>query len=137
MDQHQHLLVPLTSKAEEHGRITIAQEGDHIPFPVGRMFMIDRVPEGGSRGVHAHRHQHELVIMVRGSCSAVIDDGRHRSELVLNRSDLGLYVPPMHWLELSAFSSDSVCCVLASGSYDTSGYIRDLAEFRLAVIGAE
>lgn len=135
MDQHRNFLVPLSSKAEAHGRITIAQEGDQIPFPVGRMFIIDSVPQGASRGVHAHRHQHELVIMARGSCAAIIDDGRRHSQFVLNRSDVGLYVPPMHWLDLNSFSGDAVCCVLASGSYDPSGYIRDLDDFRRAVTG--
>lgn len=136
MAQHRNFLVPLTSKSEGHGRITIAQEGDQIPFAVGRMFIIDQVPHGASRGVHAHRHQHELVIMAQGRCAAMIDDGRNRSHFELTSSDTGLYVPPMHWLELSDFSDDAICCVLASGSYDTSGYIRDLAEFHQAANSA-
>ena len=51
----------------------------------------------------------------------------------LNRSYIGLYLPPMIWRELIDFSSGSVCMVLASDFYDESDYIRDYDEFQRAV----
>ena len=129
-------LILLSTVTDERGRITIAQEPDHVPFDVGRMFIIDGVPRGATRAGHAHREQHELVFMIQGECTAVIDDGDAQENLRLNRLEMALYIPPMTWLELSDFSEDAVCGVLASGRYDRSGYISDVTEFRQLAVRA-
>lgn len=128
--KHQNLLVPLLTRSDERGRITVAQDGDHIPFAIERLFMLDNVPKGAQRGAHAHRRQHQFVIMAAGSCTIVVDDGRERSQITLDNSGVGLYAPPLHWLELSDFSEGAVCSVLASGHYDKNDYIADYQEFR-------
>lgn len=67
-----------------------------------------------------------------GSFEVVVDDGARRKSVRLNRSYIGLYLPPMIWRELIDFSSGSVCMVLASDYYDESDYIRDYDEFQRA-----
>ena len=64
-----------------------------------------------------------------GSFDVVLDDGKDKKRVHLNRSYQGLYVCPMIWRELDNFSSASVCMVLASTKYDESDYHRDYAEF--------
>lgn len=39
------------------------------------------------------------------------------------------YLPPMHWLDLVAFSKNSVLGVLASHAYDRNEYIESKQEF--------
>jgi hypothetical protein len=39
-----------------------------------------------------------------------------------------LHLPPLHWLELSAFSENAVLGVLASQPYDRNEYITDYEE---------
>ena len=39
-----------------------------------------------------------------------------------------LYLPPLHWVELSHFSQDVVLCVLASEPYDKNEYINSREE---------
>ena len=46
-----------------------------------------------------------------------------RERFHLNRSDCGLYVPPMVWREIENFSTNSVCLVLASEFYDIQDYV--------------
>jgi hypothetical protein len=59
----------------------------------------------------------------------VLDDGKGKKRVNLNRSYRGLYVCPMIWRKLDNFSSGSVCMVLASNKYDEEDYFRDYSEF--------
>ena len=71
--------------------------------------------------------QHQL-----SSFDVVLDDGKDKKRVHLNRSYQGLYICPMIWRELDNFSSHSVCMVLASNRYDEADYYRDYAEFMRA-----
>lgn len=118
---------------DARGPLIFAQQDDHVPFPIKRFFVIHHVAPGGTRGAHAHRAQHQFLVMLAGKAAVTVDDGIIRSRIVLDRATQALYAPPLLWLELSDFSPDAVCMVLASGAYSESDYIRDRAEFlRLA-----
>jgi UDP-2-acetamido-3-amino-2,3-dideoxy-glucuronate N-acetyltransferase len=107
------------------GCLTFAEYDKHLPFSPKRYFIIYDVPTIEVRGEHAHIEQHQFLICLRGSCSVVIDDGRNRDEVLLNRSNLGLYIPPMIWATQYKYSSDAILMVLASDIYNNEDYIRD------------
>lgn len=128
-----HRLIELPQRADTRGALTFAQQGDHIPFAVKRFFAIYSVTEGAGRGAHAHRAQHQFLVMLAGNAAVTVDDGTTRMQVVLDRPSLALHAPPMLWLELENFSADAICMVLASDVYSESDYIRDRLEFlRLA-----
>jgi UDP-2-acetamido-3-amino-2,3-dideoxy-glucuronate N-acetyltransferase len=104
-----------------------------LPFGPKRFFYIYQVPEGARRGQHALRTDEELIIAIAGSFKIRVDDGDSSLELLLDRPDRGLYVPPMIWHELHSFSLDAVCAVLASAPYNADGYLRVYEEFLEAV----
>lgn len=87
------------------------------------------MPGGAERGGHAHKDLHQLIIAMSGSFDIVLDDGRQKKRMHLNRSYYGLYVCPMIWREMDNFSSGAVCLVLASNTYDEADYYRDYADF--------
>jgi hypothetical protein len=128
-------LVALPDIAGEDGHVLVAQAQAQVPFDIRRLFVLHRLAEGARRGGHAHRAQHQLLIMLAGQCDIVVDDGAERTEIRLDRPDLALHVPPMLWLELSGFTAGAVCAVLTSGDYDEADYVRDRAEFE-ALAGA-
>jgi len=131
-----HTLIELPERGDARGLLTFGQEGDHIPFPVKRFFTLYKVAAGASRGGHAHRQQHQFLVMAAGSANIIVDDGNHRTQVLLDRPNLGLHAPPMLWLELEDFSPDAICLVLASGVYDEADYIRQREDFlRLAAKG--
>ena len=66
---------------------------------------------------------------VKGSVTAIVDDGTNREEFVLDRPDLGLYMPAMTWGTQYRYTPDAVLLVLASHSYDNGDYIRDYGDF--------
>lgn len=115
------------------GRLTVGQTDTDLPFVPMRYFMVFDVPGKDVRGEHAHRECAQFLICAHGSVSVVVDDGETSEEILLNRPDLGLYVPPMVWAVQYRYSPDAVLLVFASHAYDAADYIRDYEEFRAAV----
>lgn len=125
-----HKLIDLPVRSDERGSLGFAQEGDHIPFAVRRIFYLYGIPAGGKRAGHAHRRQHQYLIMLSGSCRVQVDDGADRRTVVLNSPQVALYAPPLRWLDIDGFSATSVCLVLTSDVYDEGDYVRNYEEFK-------
>jgi len=125
--------VQLPKISDPSGNLTFIEGERHIPFEIRRVYYLYDVPDGEVRGGHAHRTLEQFIIAVAGSFKLVLDDGRERKELRLNRAYCGVYVPRMIWEELEDFSPGSVCLVLASELYDETDYYRDYAGFIAAV----
>jgi hypothetical protein len=123
-----HRIVELPQSVDSRGALSFAQVPDQIDFTPARIFMIYGMKAGAERGNHAHREQHQFLMMMRGGAAVEIDDGDVRIKIVLDTPSQALYVPPMLWLRL-VFSKEAICSVLASGPYDESDYIRDYSEF--------
>jgi len=115
------------------GSLTVGEFDRSIPFAVKRYFMVFDVPSRETRGEHAHRECHQFLICVRGSCAVVADDGVQRQEFLLDRSDVGVHLPPMVWGIQYKYSADAVLLVFASHHYDSADYVRNYAEFRQLV----
>jgi dTDP-4-dehydrorhamnose 3,5-epimerase-like enzyme len=114
------------------GNLTFVEGKRQVPFEIARVYYLYDVPGGAVRGGHAHGELQQLIVAMSGSIEVVLDDGVKRRSVTLNRSYIGLYLPPMIWRELVNFSSGSVCMSLASAYYDESDYFRDYEEFRAA-----
>lgn len=104
----------------------------HIPFAIERVYYLYDVPGGSERGGHAHKALHQLIIAMSGSFDVVLDDGKDKRRVHLNRSYQGLYVCPMIWRTIDNFSSGSVLMVLASNKYSEDDYYREYGDFMRA-----
>jgi len=122
-------IIELPVIADVRGNLSYIEQNRHIPFEIRRVYYLYDVPGGATRGGHAHKALHQLIIAMSGSFDVVLDDGNGKQRFHLNRSYYGLYVCPMVWRELENFSSGSVSMVLASDYYDESDYFRDYGEF--------
>ena len=118
------------------GQLTFIEGKNHLPFAIKRVFYIYDVPIGGKRGAHAHVSLHQILICLSGSYDVVIDDGRSKKNIKLNRPSIGLHIPPMIWSSEVNFDPGSVCLVLASHDYDEADYIREYSKF-LSVINSD
>jgi hypothetical protein len=101
----------------------------NVPFEVHRVYYLYDIPGGESRGGHAHRALQQLIVAVSGSFAVLLDDGKNKKIVTLNRPDFGLMIVPGIWRELFDFSSGVVCLVIASLTYDETDYIRDYEYF--------
>lgn len=120
--------LPRIDRAE--GNISVVESMRHVPFPLERVYYLYDVPGGVERGGHAHRVLQQLIVSCLGAFDVVVDDGRRKRTVTLNRSHHGLYLIPGIWREIVNFSSGAVCLVLASLPYDEDDYIRDYDDFQ-------
>lgn len=104
-------------------------EGDCIPFEIKRVYYLFDVPSDAYRGGHAHEKQQSLILALSGSFEVMVNDGKKTERYMLNKPNIGLYIPTHVWREIENFSSGAVCLVLASTEYDESEYIRDYKAF--------
>lgn len=125
-------VIDLEKISDPRGNLTFIESQRHVPFDIARVYYLYDVPAGESRGGHAHKQLHQLMIAASGSFDVNLDDGNSRIIYKLNRPYLGLYICPMIWRELGNFSSGSVCMVLASEIYDAADYFRNYEEFAAA-----
>lgn len=100
-----------------------------IPFEIKRVFYIRNVPGGKTRGCHAQRTGHQVIIPIDGAFSVQVTDGIEDETYRLANPNRGLYIEPMEWHSLFSFMPGAICLVLASDVYDESDYIRDYDEF--------
>lgn len=119
------IIIDLPKICDPRGNLTFVEGGAQVPFEIRRAYWIYDVPGGESRGSHAHISSHSLIVAASGSFDVELDDGQKVSRFSLNRSYMGLYVPPGYWRTLDNFSSGSVCMVLTSTDFSEADYVRD------------
>ena len=127
-------IVNFPKVTDYRGNLSFIEENNQIPFQIKRVYYLYDVPSGATRGGHAHRELHQVVIALSGSFDVILDDGYRKRTFFLNRPHYGLYIPPKVWRELENFSSNSVALSLVSEVYDESDYIRDYEAFKEWVI---
>ncbi len=126
-------LIELPQVHDPRGNLTFIESGRHIPFALKRIFYLYDVPGGATRAGHALKSCHQFLIATSGSFDVLVDDGGEKQTFQLNRSYYGLYIPPLIWREISNFSSNSICMVLASEFFSEEDYYRDYSQFGSAV----
>lgn len=122
----QLLQIPVVE--DRRGNLAFIQE-DVIPFEFKRVYYLFDVPSNSFRGSHSHINQCEVLVALSGSFEVVLNDGTEKKSFLLNKPNVGLYIPTGIWRELENFSSGAVCLVLASDVYDEEDYIRDFNQF--------
>lgn len=122
-------LVHLKKIGNRNGNITAIENLKDVPFEVKRVFYLYDIPGGESRGAHAHRECHQFIIAASGAFEVMMDDGRVKRQVQLNRPYLGLHIPPGIWASEVNFSSGSICLVLASHEYNEKDYIRSYSDY--------
>jgi dTDP-4-dehydrorhamnose 3,5-epimerase-like enzyme len=121
--------IDLPVNHREKGNITVIENGKTFPFSTRRVYYLYDVPGGETRGGHAHKKLHQLIIAAGGSFDVVLNDGSSQKTVTLNRPYQALKIVPGIWRELNNFSSGATCLVLASDTFSEQDYIRDFKEF--------
>lgn len=124
-------LIQLPRLSDGRGSLSFVQPGLPLPFDIRRIYYLYEVPEGQVRGSHGHRTLESLMVAVAGAVDIEVDDGRQRRMFRLNSPDVGLYVCPMIWRNLTGFAPGTVCLVVASEPYDEADYFRSYDDFLL------
>lgn len=122
-------IIALPKFGDRDGYITSINNFIEIPFEVNRVFYLYDIPGGESRGAHAHKLCHQFLIAASGSFEVLFEDGKTKKQVLLNRPEFGLHIPPGIWASEINFSSGSICLVLASHEYNEADYIREYQDY--------
>ena len=127
---HRIRIIDIPKIEDPRGNLSVVEK-DCLPFDIKRVYYLYDVPSNAYRGGHAHKEQLEVLIALSGSFTVVLDDGKEKQRIILNKPNKGLLIPTGIWRELEDFSSGSVCLVLASDEFLESDYIRDYDQFKI------
>ena len=114
---------------DRSGNISVIENNQYFPFGIKRIFYLYDIPGGESRGAHAHKECHQFLVSASGAFEVLLDDGKTKRFVQLNRPYLGLHIPPGIWASEMNFSSGSICMVFASHVYNEADYLRQYDDF--------
>ena len=111
------------------GHLTPIESMRDVPFHIQRVYYISQVPEGITRGFHAHRKLEQVLICLHGSMKIRLKIPFEEEIVELNSPSQGIYIGPMIWREMFDFSNEAVLLVLASEYYSECDYLRDYSVY--------
>lgn len=104
-----------------------------VPFVVKRFMAISKVPNGETRGYHAHKENEQLLLCFAGSVVVRTETKNEAGEIVEQTHNLEegdfLYMPPLTWGE-QTYYGNAILHVLCSKKFDEQDYIRDYEQFK-------
>ena len=115
--------------SDSRGSLVNIEFFENISFDVKRAYYLYNLKSKEKRGFHAHRALRQFGICLKGECKILLDDATFKSEIILNKPNIGVLIDPMIWHEMT-FTNNSIFLVFANDIYDESDYIRDYEEFK-------
>lgn len=108
--------------------LTSVELKDYIEFPVKRIYFSQNFTE--DTGQHCHYVEDELFIIIKGSCTAIIDQGNGIEEIPLIKNE-AIYVGHYVWHGFKDVSPDTVLLAVSSTNYnpDRSDYLDDYNKY--------
>lgn len=114
---------------DARGSLTVGEVPTEVPFAPARYFAVYDVPSLELRGEHAHKKCQQFLMCLHGSCRVLLDDGKRRYEVTLDRPDMGIFMPEMIWGTQYRYSADATLLVFASRPYEADDYLRTYDDF--------
>lgn len=114
---------------EPRGHLSYLEELKDVPFEVKRVYWLTQVPEQQTRGGHAHKTGHQVIICLQGTVEVILESQTGETfTYTLSDSDKGLYIPPMWWGRM-LFKDKALLLGLASDEFAEADYIRNKSDF--------
>jgi UDP-2-acetamido-3-amino-2,3-dideoxy-glucuronate N-acetyltransferase len=127
-------LVRLHEVSEQRGKL-VEIDYSAPPFVPCRSFIVGDIPDGLSRGGHAHESCEQLLGCLQDWLEIELSYRRRRTKGTLNDKAVGLYIAAKIWARQTYFENAKLL-VLASLPYDLDSYIeRFVAVSRRSIRG--
>ncbi len=114
---------------DERGQLVALEEDKDIPFKIKRVYYMYDTGTEVIRGRHAHKSLEQILVCIHGNCKILLDDGKEKKTILLDKPYEGLYIPNNIWREMFDFSKETILLVFASDFYKEDDYIRDYNQF--------
>lgn len=120
-------LLPFHDVINPDSTLVVYEGGKTVPFYINRVFTI-HAAEVCTRGFHAHKECSQILVVLKGACVVTCDDGMNRREILLDKANEGLLIPPTIWAE-QKYETGTILMVLTDKPYDENDYLRNYEEF--------
>ena len=122
-------IIKLPYIEDERGYLSFAESNRQIPFQIKRIYYMGKLIFSGNRGHHAHKKTVQVLFCLKGSALIKFDDGKNKSEIKLDKPNIGVTIPNLVWHSMEDFAKDTLILVLASEPYNEQDYIRNYEDF--------
>ena len=85
-------LIDMKVFGDDRGKLISLEGNRNVPFDIKRVYWIYDTLPNEERGFHAHKNMEQIIVAMDGACEFVLDDGKTRESVWLNRPDVGLYI---------------------------------------------
>lgn len=121
--------IQIVNFKDERGILDVAEFQSIGNFVTKRIYYISNVPESNERGSHAHKKLEQAFFALVGNFKLTVTDGLVTETVDLEAHKNGYFLPAGYWRDLTDFSNDAICLVLASDYYDKNDYISSFPEY--------
>jgi hypothetical protein len=115
-------------KRDARGALTVVEFAKSVPFPVARLFYINAVKAGLSRGGHAHYRCSQYLICQNGRLEVRMADGIRECSVEL-LSGQAVLVEPGIFAAQTYLDDNSTLLVLCDRPFEVEDYIHGMDEF--------
>lgn len=124
-------VIKLPKIVDLRGNLSFIQFPNQLSFEIKRAYWSYDLPSGKNHDGCAYFDQYELLIALSGSFFVNIHDENNKIKIYyLNRSDVGLIIPPLTWRVLNNFSTNALAFHLSSHIFSESKLINDYEVFK-------
>lgn len=116
-------------KIRDEGYLCFLEGENHIPFSIKRIYYIIDVIKNAVRGRHTHKKTKQVLFCIRGSITIILDNGKDKEAITLNKPNQGIFLDKMMWHEMVGFKEGTVLLVVASDVYKERDYIRNYKQY--------
>lgn len=118
-------MTDLQTITDGRGKLVVIEKLD---FDIKRVYFLRDVTQ--TRGGHAHRTCRRMMICLNGSFNLTMNSKAGYTDFIMKDPSKGQIIEPLTWCELTDFTPDAICLVLASQEHDEADVIRDYKEFK-------
>ena len=122
-------IIKLETFSDHRGHLTVLEGLESLPYDLKRVYWMYGIPEGKTRGGHAHMENAQFILPIHGGFTITIDDGRESKEVRIDSPDTGVLVKPLTWSHLHSFKPGTVVAVFASMHFTPEGYMSNYEEY--------
>jgi dTDP-4-dehydrorhamnose 3,5-epimerase-like enzyme len=121
--------VEVATFIDDRGMLSVSNLDLNKMFIVKRIYSLSGVPKDSIRGMHAHKKLQQIFFCLSGAFDLKVSDGENNDFVNVRSGSYGYYLPNGYWRELSNFSENTVCLVLASEVYEPDDYLYTMNEY--------
>lgn len=121
-------VIPHSLRRTEKGNLGVIEFMD-LPFEPKRIYWLNGVQAGLSRGHHAHKKLRQFFVVLEGSVDIKLSDGYCEDLYTLKADGHGILLAQGLWREIMNFSENAVLLVICDQPYKEEDYIREFDEY--------